>query len=141
VSFGERLRVGLGRWFRDDVAQLPRPSIYRGLRWWRVIRPSNAGGRRKRGALAQWIGVLRRGNCSGNQRGARVSHGDAIDRLETRGGQRRRLNSGENPYPRVVSKGRGTAASRSGFQLTGGDDLLPCDAIHQLQARIQSPMT
>jgi hypothetical protein len=70
-----------------------------------------------------------------------VSHGDAVDRLETRGGQRRRLNGGESPYPRAVSKGRGTAASWSGFQLTGGDDLLPCNAIHQLQARIQLPVT
>jgi hypothetical protein len=132
---------GIGALVLWWCSKLPWPSIYRGLRRWHVIRPSNAGGRRKRGALAQWIGVLRRGNCSGDQRGARVSHGDAVDRLETRDGQRRRLNGGENPYPRAVSKGRGTAASRSGFQLTGGDDLLPCDAIHQLQAWIQSPMT
>jgi hypothetical protein len=29
-------------WFRDDIAQLPRPSIYRGLRWWCSIWPSSA---------------------------------------------------------------------------------------------------
>jgi hypothetical protein len=40
------------------------------------------------------------------------------------------LNGGENPYPRAVSKGRGTAASRSGAQLTDGDDLSYPDVIY-----------
>jgi hypothetical protein len=39
-----------------------------------------------------------------------------------------------------VSKGRGIAASRSGVQLTGGEDLLPTTlSIHQ--ARIPTPVT
>jgi hypothetical protein len=44
---------------------------------------------------------------------------------ETRGGQQRRLDGGENLYSRAVSKGRGIAASRSGVQHTGGEDLSP----------------
>jgi hypothetical protein len=35
-----------------------------------------------------------------------------------------------------VSKGRGTAASRSGVQLIDGDAISPHDIIHPLQARI-----
>jgi hypothetical protein len=36
------------------------------------------GGRR---ALAQWLGVLRRGNCFGDQRRARAGYGDAVERV------------------------------------------------------------
>jgi hypothetical protein len=36
------------------------------------------GGRR---ALAQWLGVLRRGNRSGDQRRARAGYGDAVERV------------------------------------------------------------
>jgi hypothetical protein len=45
-------------------------------------------------------------------------------KAEPRGGQRRRLDDGEQLYPRAVSKGRGTAASRGDIQLNGGEDLL-----------------
>jgi hypothetical protein len=37
-----------------------------------------------------------------------------------------------------MSKGGGTAASRSGIQLTDGDAFSPCDVIHPLRARIET---
>jgi hypothetical protein len=37
------------------------------------------GGRRRGSSLAQWIHVLRRGSHSGDQRGARAGHGDAVE--------------------------------------------------------------
>ena len=82
----------------------------REFQWRRV---AVGGGRR---TLAQWLGVQRRGNCSGDQRGARVSHGDAVDR------QRH-------------------AASRSGVQLTDGDDLSYPDVIYLPRARILTPVS
>jgi hypothetical protein len=55
-------------------------SIYRDRQRWPRILVGTHSGRRKGRALAQWLGVLRRGNHSGDQRGARVSHGVAVDR-------------------------------------------------------------
>ena len=121
-------------WFRDDIAQLTQPSIYRGLKWWCSIWPSSAGGRRRRRALAQWIGVQRRGNRSGDQRGARADYGDVVERVRHVADNDDGLTAVRILVRGAVSKGRGTAASRSGVQLTGGDDPSPHDAIHQLQA-------
>jgi hypothetical protein len=45
----------------------------RELQWWRAA----VGGRGS--SLAQWIHVLRRGSHSGDQRGARAGHGDAVE--------------------------------------------------------------
>jgi hypothetical protein len=60
---------------------------------------------------------------------------------ETRSGQQRRLDGGENLYSRAVSKGRGIAASRSGVQHTGGEDpLTPC-CYPSAQTRILMPVT
>jgi hypothetical protein len=49
-------------WFRDDIAQLTRPSIYRGLKRWCSIWPSSAGGRRGVRVLVQrnrWLSPWR----------------------------------------------------------------------------------
>jgi hypothetical protein len=44
-------------------------------------------------------------------------------------------------YPRAVSQGRCTTASRSGFQVTGGDDLLTLRRYPLTRARIMTPAT
>jgi hypothetical protein len=54
-------------WFRDDIVQLTRPSIYRGLKWWCSIWPSRAGGRREGRLLVKWIRVFRRGDFTGDE--------------------------------------------------------------------------
>jgi hypothetical protein len=77
---GDRLRMILGGWVLDyptELAGLQFIGIVGGGREFQWGRATVGGGRR---ALAQWLGVQRRGNCSGDQRGARVSHGDAVDR-------------------------------------------------------------
>jgi hypothetical protein len=63
----------------DDLAELVGASIYRAQRRWPEIRMTMHGGRRKGRALVQWFRVLSRGDGSGDQRRARVSHGDAVD--------------------------------------------------------------
>jgi hypothetical protein len=99
-------------------------SIYRREERWRSIWPSSAGGRRRRRALAQWIGVQRHGNRSGDQRRVKAGYGDVVERV------RHAVDNGDGlTVVRIlvrgaVSKGRGTAASRSGVQLTGGEDFL-----------------
>jgi hypothetical protein len=40
-----------------------------------------------------------------------------------------------------MSQGKSTAADRGGFQLDGGEDLLPREVIHKSGARIQTPAT
>jgi hypothetical protein len=65
---------------RDNIAQLTRPSIYRGLKRWCSIWPSSVGGRRGGRVLAQRIRVPRRGSYSGDKRRARAGHGDAVER-------------------------------------------------------------
>jgi hypothetical protein len=68
-------------WVRDNLTQLSRPSIYSA----RKRRPVNRGRRaaviERRSSLVQRLGVQCRGNCSGDQRRARRSHGDAVARL------------------------------------------------------------
>jgi hypothetical protein len=44
-------------------------------------------------------------------------------------------------YPRAVSQGRWTTASRSGFQVTGGDDLLTPRRYQLTRVWIMTPMT
>jgi hypothetical protein len=62
-------------------------------------------------------------------------------KAEPRGGQRRRLDDGEPLYPRAVSKGRGIAASRSGVQLTGGEDSRTPHRYPSTQALISTLVT
>jgi hypothetical protein len=62
-------------------------------------------------------------------------------KAEPRGGRRRRLDGGENLYPRAVSKGRGIAASRSGFQVTGGEDPLTSCYYPSAQTQIPTSVT
>jgi hypothetical protein len=62
----------------DDIAQLPRPSIYRGLRRWRSIWSGRAGGQKQGRIMAQWVRVLSRGELTGDDLTAVKSHGDAI---------------------------------------------------------------
>jgi hypothetical protein len=69
-------------WFRDDIAQPTRPSIYRGLKRWCSIWPSSAGGRRGERVLAQRIRVPRRGSYSGDQQRARAGHDNAVERYK-----------------------------------------------------------
>jgi hypothetical protein len=69
----------LGGGVDDDLAELVGASIYRAQRWWPEIRMIMHGGWRKVRALVQWFRVLSRGDGSGDQRRARVSHGDAVD--------------------------------------------------------------
>jgi hypothetical protein len=47
----------------------------RDFQWGRAV---VGGGRR---ALAQWLGVLRRGNRSGDQQRARAGYNDAVERV------------------------------------------------------------
>jgi hypothetical protein len=79
VRSGERLGAILGVVVRDDVAKLATGSIYSARKRWPVNQARRAAARERRRALAQRLGVQRRVNCSGDQRGARVSHGDAVD--------------------------------------------------------------
>jgi hypothetical protein len=79
VLFGERLGAILGVVVRDDVAKLAAGSIYSARKRWPVNRARRAAARERRRALAQQLGVQCRGNCSGDQRRARVSHRDAVD--------------------------------------------------------------
>jgi hypothetical protein len=67
-------------WLHDDMAQLTVGSIYRESERWPWIRALTRGGRRWRRKRARWIRVQWRGSCSGDQRGARVSRGDAVER-------------------------------------------------------------
>jgi hypothetical protein len=67
-------------WFCDDIAQLTRPSIYRGRKQRRSIWPISAGGRRGERVLALRIRVPRRGRYSGDQRRVRAGYGDAVER-------------------------------------------------------------
>jgi hypothetical protein len=69
----------LGGGVDDDLAELVGASIYRAQRRWPEIQMIMHGGRRKGRALVQWFRVLSRGDGSGDQRRARVSHGDAVD--------------------------------------------------------------
>jgi hypothetical protein len=64
----------------DDLAGLAGGSIYRARKRWPVNRARRAAAREKKSSLVQQLGVQSRGNCSGDQRRARVSHGDAVDR-------------------------------------------------------------
>jgi hypothetical protein len=80
VHYSERLLVILGGWMLNYPTELAVASIYRDQQRWPGILVGTRGGRRKGRALAQWLGVLRCGSHSGDQRGARVSHGDAVDR-------------------------------------------------------------
>jgi hypothetical protein len=77
---GDRLGAILGVGVRDDVAKLAAGSIYSARKRWPVNRARHAAARERRRTLAQRLGVQHRGNCSGDQRRARVSHGDAVDR-------------------------------------------------------------
>jgi hypothetical protein len=64
---------------QDDIAQLPRPSIYRGLRRWCSIWPGRAGGRKQGRIMAQSVRVLSRGELTGDDLTAVKSHGDATE--------------------------------------------------------------
>jgi hypothetical protein len=55
---GDRLRAILGGWVRNDPMELMVASIYNRQERWLGIRAMTRGGWRRRGALAQWIGVL-----------------------------------------------------------------------------------
>jgi hypothetical protein len=62
-------------------------------------------------------------------------------KAEPRGGQWRRLDGGENLYPRAVSKGGGITAGRGGIQLTGGEDHPTPRCYPSAQTRIPTPVT
>jgi hypothetical protein len=64
VLCSERLLVILGGWMLNYPTELVVASIYRREERWHSIWPSSAGGRRRRRALAQCIGVLRRGELT-----------------------------------------------------------------------------
>ena len=76
---GDWLGAILGGVVRDDVAELTVASIYRERERWPGMGTMTRGGRKKGSSLAQWIRVLRRGSHSGDQRGARAGHGDAVE--------------------------------------------------------------
>jgi hypothetical protein len=83
--WNSRARVKYYGWewvlrLHDDIAQLPRPSIYRGLRRWRSIWPGRAGGWRQRWNMAQWVRVLSRGELTGDDWTAVASYGVALER-------------------------------------------------------------
>jgi hypothetical protein len=70
----------------------------------------------------------------------RGGHGNAMARLG------HAVANGEgtaavSTLPRAVSEGRWTMASRSGFQVTGGDDLLTPRSYPHTRARIMTPAT
>jgi hypothetical protein len=77
---GDRLGAILGLGVRNDVAKLAAGSIYSARKRWPVNQARRAAARERRRTLAQRLGVQRRGDCSSDQRRARVSHGDAVDR-------------------------------------------------------------
>jgi hypothetical protein len=90
--------------------------------------------------LAQWIRVLYLGGHSGDQRRVTKAYGDALARLG------HAADNGDGlTEVRTLSEGsvrKGEARRLAGVVSSArGDDLLPRDAIHQLQARIQSPVT
>jgi hypothetical protein len=59
----------------------------------------------------------------------------------TRGARRWQHDGGENSIRKISAQGRGTAASRSGAQLTDGEALSLCNVIYLPPARIQTPAT
>jgi hypothetical protein len=77
----ERLRVILGGWVCDDLAELTKGSIYIDRKRWPGIATMMRGGRRRGSLLAQQINVLYRGIHSGDQRRAKTDHGDAVEML------------------------------------------------------------
>jgi hypothetical protein len=119
---GDRLGMILGDWVRDDPTELTVASIYRTQQRWLGISVVTRGGWRRERSLAQWLGVQRCGNRSGDQRRARVGYGDAVERFRHAADNGDGLTAVRILVRGVVSKGRGTAASRSGVQLTGGED-------------------
>jgi hypothetical protein len=113
-------------------------TTLRSLRWLQFIEKLSGGDEFGRAVLAAGAGEER--GCGehvfiavavtpvvyGEFRGG---HGNAMARLG------HAVANGEgtaavSTLPRAVSQGRWTTASRSGFQVTGGDDLLTCDVIH-----------
>jgi hypothetical protein len=64
-------------WLRDDLAQLPGPSIYRRLKRWHAIWSNSVGGRRSGRTSTSRIRVHRRGNFTGDDETAIGSHDDA----------------------------------------------------------------
>jgi hypothetical protein len=108
----------------DDLAELAVSSIYRERQRWPGILVVTRGGRRRERSLVQWLGVQRRGNRSGDQRRARAGYGDAVERVRHTANNGDGLTAVRILVRGAVSKERGTAASRSGVQLTGSEDFL-----------------
>jgi hypothetical protein len=77
----------------------------------------------------QWLGVQHRGTCSGDQRGARASHGDAVERGRHAAQDRATAITGVPITTTAEQKGETTVSHRSDLQLIGGKDPLPRDVI------------
>jgi hypothetical protein len=107
----------------DDLAELVGASIYRAQRRWPGILTATCGGRRRKRLLAQWLRVLSRGDGSGDQRRARVSHGDAVD------GQRHAAQGREAVVHRRANllqpQSNAAVSHRSDLQLTTARILTP----------------
>jgi hypothetical protein len=65
---GDRLRVILRGWVRDDPTEFTVASIYSARERWPVNLVKTCGGRRNDSSLAQWISVYYRGKLSGDHR-------------------------------------------------------------------------
>jgi hypothetical protein len=77
----ERLRVILGGWVCDDLAELTTGSIYTKRERWPGIGTMTRGGRWRESSLAQGIRGIYRGSHSGDQRRVTMVHGDAVEVL------------------------------------------------------------
>jgi hypothetical protein len=90
------------RWLHGNLAQQPRSSIYRRVKRWPVNLGRTRGGRKWR-RRARWIRVQWRGSCSGDQQGAGVSRGDAVERgKHAAQGRKAAVTGGEIFLPRPI---------------------------------------
>jgi hypothetical protein len=83
----------LGGLVLDYPMELTASSIYSRQEQWPVNWTTTCGGRRSKKSLAQGIRGIYRGDLTGDDRTAKVSHGDAVN------------------MPRYVAQGREVAAS------------------------------
>jgi hypothetical protein len=116
-------------WLRDDLAQLPRPSIYSARKRWLVSRARRAAAGKEKGtgASARWLLPWRSLRRSPDAPSVTIC--DVVKRPDTRCKTERWRFTGK-----VIRSGRGNLVWWSDLFTAGvihdGEDLLPRCAIH-----------
>jgi hypothetical protein len=140
-SLGDDSRRELVYGLLDYHTELAVGLIYRDHWRWPGIPVGTRGGRRRKkstsavaGCPAPWQLLRRSTGSKGESRWCGRSP-------ETRGGQQRRHNDDEILIRGAMRKGRSIAASRSGVQLTDGEDSFTPQRYPSTQALIPTPVT